>query len=146
MRVSRRMACSTARNMPWNTRLIMAHHDDFFTTLLPDSSCLREEHQKFVFLIFCKCLANWKPGIKSLWAGTVSMCGFHLLVDNVAERLRRWTANPLGSPCVGSNPIVVDWTMSDMDPSLRTISFAIFFKLTSYHAPRLILFSKISFT
>ena len=28
-------------------------------------------------------------------------------VDNVAERLRRWTANPLGSPSVGSNPIVV---------------------------------------
>jgi hypothetical protein len=25
---------------------------------------------------------------------------------NVAERLRRWTANPLGSPRVGSNPIV----------------------------------------
>ena len=28
--------------------------------------------------------------------------------DNVAERLRRWTANPLGSPCAGSNPVVVD--------------------------------------
>ena len=28
--------------------------------------------------------------------------------DEVAEWLRRWTANPLGSPRVGSNPILVD--------------------------------------
>ena len=27
--------------------------------------------------------------------------------DEVAEWLRRWTANPLGSPRVGSNPILV---------------------------------------
>ena len=26
----------------------------------------------------------------------------------MAEWLRRWTANPLGSPRVGSNPILVD--------------------------------------
>uniref|UniRef100_K1Q8N4 Plexin-A4 n=1 Tax=Magallana gigas TaxID=29159 RepID=K1Q8N4_MAGGI len=30
--------------------------------------------------------------------------------DEVAEWLRRWTANPLGSPRVGSNPILVDCT------------------------------------
>ena len=30
-----------------------------------------------------------------------------LVLDIVAERLRRWTANPLGSPRVGSNPIDV---------------------------------------
>ena len=29
--------------------------------------------------------------------------------DEVAEWLRRWTANPLGSPRVGSNPILVEW-------------------------------------
>ena len=29
------------------------------------------------------------------------------VLDIVAERLRRWTANPLGSPRVGSNPIDV---------------------------------------
>ena len=29
-------------------------------------------------------------------------------VDEVAEWLRRWTANPLGSARVGSNPILVD--------------------------------------
>ena len=28
--------------------------------------------------------------------------------DEVAEWLRRWTANPLGSPRVGSNPILVE--------------------------------------
>ena len=28
--------------------------------------------------------------------------------DEVAERLRRWTANPFGSARVGSNPIFVD--------------------------------------
>ena len=27
--------------------------------------------------------------------------------DRVAEWLRRWTANPIRSPCVGSNPIPV---------------------------------------
>ena len=29
-------------------------------------------------------------------------------IDEVAEWLRRWTANPLRSACVGSNPILVD--------------------------------------
>ena len=33
------------------------------------------------------------------------------LHDEVAERLRRWTANPLGSARVGSNPILVDGSM-----------------------------------
>ena len=31
--------------------------------------------------------------------------------DEVAEWLRRWTANPLGSPRVGSNPILVDFCL-----------------------------------
>ena len=30
-----------------------------------------------------------------------------LRVDEVAEWLRRWTANPMGSARVGSNPILV---------------------------------------
>ena len=33
------------------------------------------------------------------------------LQDEVAEWLRRWTANPLGSARVGSNPILVDGSM-----------------------------------
>ena len=32
----------------------------------------------------------------------------YYLQDKVAEWLRRWTANPLGSARVGSNPILVD--------------------------------------
>ena len=32
--------------------------------------------------------------------------------DEVAEWLRRWTANPLGFPRVGSNPILVDYFFS----------------------------------
>ena len=35
-------------------------------------------------------------------------CSEHLH-DEVAEWLRRWTANPLGSARVGSNPILVGW-------------------------------------
>ena len=31
-----------------------------------------------------------------------------LPIDEVAEWLRRWTANPMCSACVGSNPILVD--------------------------------------
>ena len=31
----------------------------------------------------------------------------HYKIDEVAEWLRRWTANPLGSARVGSNPILV---------------------------------------
>ena len=29
------------------------------------------------------------------------------MIDEVAEWLRRWTANPMGSARVGSNPILV---------------------------------------
>ena len=32
---------------------------------------------------------------------------FNLHQDEVAEWLRRWTANPMGSARVGSNPILV---------------------------------------
>ena len=40
-----------------------------------------------------------------------------LVLDIVAERLRRWTANPLGSPRVGSNPIdVVKSDIIRMEP------------------------------
>ena len=31
----------------------------------------------------------------------------------MAERLRRWTANPLGSARAGSNPVVVDKSLYD---------------------------------
>ena len=33
----------------------------------------------------------------------------------MAEWLRRWTANPLGSPRVGSNPILVDYMFLHTD-------------------------------
>ena len=36
-------------------------------------------------------------------------------LDEVAEWLRRWTANPLGSPRVGSNPILVEYFLSDIN-------------------------------
>ena len=32
---------------------------------------------------------------------------YTVFIDEVAEWLRRWTANPLGSARVGSNPILV---------------------------------------
>ena len=37
------------------------------------------------------------------------ICLFHpqINIDEVAEWLRRWTANPMGSARVGSNPILV---------------------------------------
>ena len=35
-----------------------------------------------------------------------------LPADGVAEWLRRWTANPLCSARVGSNPILIDCTVS----------------------------------
>ena len=34
--------------------------------------------------------------------------------DEVAEWLRRWTANPLGSARVGSNPILVDHFLNSL--------------------------------
>ena len=34
-------------------------------------------------------------------------CSQTATVDEVAEWLRRWTANPMGSARVGSNPILV---------------------------------------
>ena len=44
----------------------------------------------------------------SLFAGLCGfMCVCNLVSDEVAEWLRRWTANPLGSARVGSNPIFV---------------------------------------
>ena len=37
----------------------------------------------------------------------VSILPWLQLIDEVAEWLRRWTANPMGSARVGSNPILV---------------------------------------
>ena len=33
---------------------------------------------------------------------------YYTVMDEVAEGLRRWTANPMGSARVGSNPILVE--------------------------------------
>ena len=43
-------------------------------------------------------------------------------VDEVAEWLRRWTANPLGSARVGSNPILVA-TLRFYDVMVSTLDF-----------------------
>ena len=39
-------------------------------------------------------------------------------VDEVAEWFRRWTANPMGSARVGSNPILVDFLMNENSTSV----------------------------
>ena len=52
-----------------------------------------------------------------------------LHADEVAEWLRRWTANPLGSPRVGSNPILVDIYFIEFQkspPSLLNKCFDLF--------------------
>ena len=47
------------------------------------------------------------PGRRNFFSHT--MPTHHLShTDEVAEWLRRWTANPMGSARVGSNPILVD--------------------------------------
>ena len=43
-------------------------------------------------------------------------CKRRKALDIVAERLRRWTANPLGSPRVGSNPIDVGYDITRKEP------------------------------
>ena len=50
--------------------------------------------------------ARWVPGADEIF----------LALDIVAERLRRWTANPLGSPRVGSNPIDVASDITRKEP------------------------------
>ena len=54
----------------------------------------------------------WAPAGKSLaWEGLTTMTPqlkpFFQANDEVAEWLRRWTANPMCSARVGSNPILV---------------------------------------
>ena len=46
-----------------------------------------------------------KDSIRVSWYLALSV--YCSVVDEVAEWLRRWTANPLGSARVGSNPILV---------------------------------------
>jgi hypothetical protein len=53
---------------------------------------------------FFEILYTWKY-IPKKWSNC--QMGSSNTLDIVAERLRRWTANPLGSPRVGSNPIDV---------------------------------------
>ena len=58
--------------------------------------------------------------------------------DEVAEWLRRWTANPMCSARVGSNPILVvsetyifsessDFDLTDFDFSFKLLNFSIHF-------------------
>ena len=57
------------------------------------------------------------PGRRMFLANTIEFvcsCTRHMFrssahVDEVAEWLRRWTANPMGSARVGSNPILVEF-------------------------------------
>ena len=46
------------------------------------------------------------------------MVGLHFRHDEVAERLRRWIANPLCSARMGSNPILVADLLFTSTPSL----------------------------
>ena len=49
------------------------------------------------------------PVFPEMWAFNSNDNEIHTFAqDEVAEWLRRWTANPLGSARVGSNPILVD--------------------------------------
>ena len=52
-------------------------------------------------LVFAKAIRKDTLQDKSRRPRTAERC------DRVAEWLRRWTANPIRSPCVGSNPIPV---------------------------------------
>ena len=82
--------------------------------------CLKLSNEKWSDLVT---LPMWtlKDMLKLLTpSGTLSAVWIHLLTiqrvlsdDEVAEWLRRWTANPLGSARVGSNPILVEvfWKM-----------------------------------
>ena len=45
--------------------------------------------------------------------------------DEVAEWLRRWTANPMGSARVGSNPILVDIFFFPFSSQIRTNKISI---------------------
>ena len=42
--------------------------------------------------------------------------------DEVAEWLRRWTANPMGSARVGSNPILVDVSLLFLCPMVGRLT------------------------
>ena len=47
------------------------------------------------------------PGRRNFFFFRPFMNTIHSRYDEVAEWLRRWTANPMGSARVGSNPILV---------------------------------------
>ena len=48
------------------------------------------------------------PGRRNFFFFRPFMNTIHSRYDEVAEWLRRWTANPMGSARVGSNPIFVE--------------------------------------
>ncbi len=55
-------------------------------------------------------------------------CGADCLIDEVAEWLRRWTANPLCSARVGSNPILVGWCDFDVNRA-QQLQYVILFNV-----------------
>ena len=59
-------------------------------------------------------VSSSRASLSGLEAGLPSDSKRHPLCDEVAEWLRRWTANPLWSPRVGSNPILVDLFLSTL--------------------------------
>ncbi|GFX99057.1 integrase catalytic domain-containing protein [Trichonephila clavipes] len=68
----------------------------------------------------------WELGIiKEIFIGRDD----NTLRDEVAEWLRRWTANPLGSARVGPNPIFVEYTLPDAFVSPLVIGAPLFFEL-----------------
>ena len=61
------------------------------------------------------CLASWcgkNESSKDRLLFPLPGVSLETLHDKVAEWLRRWTANPIRSPCVGSNPILVELLLS----------------------------------
>ena len=77
-----------------------------------------------IIVFFCICETVFKVTILKNNLSTL-ICDIIVIVDEVAEWLRRWTANPLCSARVGSNPILVDNFFFSTFPTLH--SFLLYF-------------------
>ena len=61
--------------------------------------------------------------VSFVFTADVTSCLTKTFVDEVAEWLRRWTANPLGSARVGSNPIFVAFSSRFYGVMVSTLDF-----------------------
>ena len=109
---------------PWASRTRSANP----TTWLNDhrsKGALDRSDQKIVSA-HQECIENWR----AFWH------------DEVAEWLRRWTANPLGSARVGSNPILVEIFLLIF--SLFFLCFVIFYNFNDLYEVDWIFMATIS--